>query len=269
MDVDRRQVFAAVALSGALALTYGRAAGAAPVDSGIKKVRFGTNDLSILDLTHRLTSDFNFDRARPRIAMEAVEGSGAAVGMRMNRLALLEHTGTHIDAPSHFGPNLKSMGEIPLQDLAVPLVVIDIAAKAASSRNARVEVADILEWEKRHGRMPSGCCVAMYSAWRPIEETARNLAEGRYSSTGFSLEAATFLGEHRSVKGLAVDSLTFEAGPDVPAYPIHQYWLRGGRWGIEGIANLERAPRAGALLIVGAPPIQNATGTPVRALALF
>jgi len=232
-------------------------------------VRFGTRSLHVADLTHKLTRQFNFDPAHPRIAMESVDGSGVAVGMKMHRLSLIEHTGTHIDAPSHFGEQLASLGEIPVEDLVVPLAVIDISARTARSRDAQVEPADILAWERRHGRLPGGCCVAAHSGWDPFAESARNQAERAHHSTGFGIEAARMLAETRRVKGIAVDAMTIDSGPHVPAYPVHQFWLRSGRWGIEGITNLKAVPPVGALLVVGAAPIADATGMPIRAIALF
>jgi kynurenine formamidase len=247
----------------------GDTARAAAVDSANGSVNFGRHSLRFVDLTHKLTRDFNFNATPPRISMESVDGSGVAVGMKMHRLSLIEHTGTHIDAPSHFGDAYKSLGDIGVSDLITPLAVIDISEKAANDRNAQLEPDDVLAWERKHGRLPQGCCVAMHSGWDPIAETARNKAEGKFASPGFSIEAARMLAESRQVKGIAVDAMTIDAAPNVPSYPVHQFWLRSGRWGIEGLTNLKSVPPVGALLIVGVAPIAEATGMPVRAIALF
>ncbi|MFM2370871.1 MAG: DNA-directed polymerase [Pseudomonadota bacterium] len=269
---DRRTLLGAIGAAGASLAALNEAgvpAQAATVEPAVSNVHFGRHALKIVDLTHRLTREFNFDPAHPRIALESVDGSGVKVGMKMHQIALIEHTGTHIDAPSHFGEQFRSLGDIPLADLVVPLAVVDISAKAALSRNAQVEPADIAAWEKRHGVLPKGCCVAMHSGWDPIAEMARNRREGAHASTGFSPEAAQMLMEKRSVKGIAVDAMTIDAGPNVPAYPVHQAWLRSGRWGIEGMTNLKAVPATGALLVVGAAPVADATGFPVRAIAMF
>lgn len=269
---DRRTLLGAIGVAGASlgALTgAGGRAQASTVESAVSNVKFGRHSLKIVDLTHRLTREFNFDPAHPRIALQSVDGSGVKVGMKMHQVALIEHTGTHIDAPSHFGEQFASLGDIPLADLVVPLAIVDISAKAALSRNAQVEPSDILAWEKRYGALPKGCCVAMHSGWEPIDQMARNRREGAHASTGFSPEAARMLMETRSVKGIAVDAMTIDAGPNVPAYPVHQAWLRSGRWGIEGMTNLKSVPAAGALLVVGAAPVADATGFPVRAIAMF
>lgn len=268
--LGRRGFFeAAGAIAAIGALTAAGDGIAAPVDGKISAIRFGKRSLRFCDLTHKLTREFNFDPSRPRISMELVDGSGVTVGMKMHRLSLIEHTGTHIDAPSHFGSELRSLGEMPLADLVVPLAIIDISARVAQSRDAQVEPADIAAWEKRYGPLPHDCCVAMHSGWDPVAEMARNGREGKFASPGFGIEAARMLMDRRRVKGIAVDAMTIDSGLHVPAYPVHQKWLRSGRWGIEGITNLRAVPPSGALLVVGAAPIAAATGLPVRAIAFF
>ena len=49
-----------------------------------------------------------------------------------------EHTGTHMDAPLHFSADGKSVAEIPVENLVVPLCVVDIRDKATASADAQV-----------------------------------------------------------------------------------------------------------------------------------
>jgi kynurenine formamidase len=247
-------------------------ASSSPVPSPAGELRLHGRPLRVVDLTHRLTSEFNLTPSRKRIAMEPIDGSGVAVGMKLNLLSLVEHTGTHIDAPRHFSDTGASLGEIPIADLATPLVILDLKARVRSDRGYAVAVADILAWERRHGRLPQGCCVAMNTGWDPVVESKRWASlppADRRKGPGFGLEAAEFLMRERQVKGIAVDAMSIDTGENGPAYPVHQAWLRSGRWGIEGLTNLDAPPPAGAILIVGAPPIQDATGMPIRAVAIF
>ena len=46
--------------------------------------------------------------------------------MESNNIATAEHMGTHIDAPARLYKGMKRLDEIPLTDLIVPMVVIDI-----------------------------------------------------------------------------------------------------------------------------------------------
>lgn len=269
--VERRGVLGGLAALGAMAAGVSGAA-AKPVGPGAVDLTLHGRRLHVVDMTHELTSAFNFNQARPRIAMQAIEGSGAAVGMKLNLLSLVEHTGTHIDAPRHFANDGASLGEMPVSDLVVPLAIVDIRAKAAEDRNAAVTPDDIAQWERRHGRLPAGCCVAMNSGWDPLAERQRAAAmpaDTARRSPGFSPEVADLMMKRRSVKGIAVDAMSIDTGTNGPAYPVHQAWLRSGRWGIEGLTHMDAVPAAGAILIVGAAPITNATGAPIRAVAIF
>lgn len=226
--------------------------------------------IRFMDLTHRLTRAFGFGQQPPRIELRRVEGSGTQAGMAVQRLSIIEHSGTHVDAPRHFAPEGASLGEIPLRDLIVPLAVIDLRERFALGRDAAVGRDDIERWEKRHGRLPQGCCVAMLSGLDPLADYPELFGgAGRTPrGPGFSPDVCDLL-IARSVKGVAVDSLSLDTGPNMPAYPFHQRWLRSGRWGAEGMANLAAVPTRGATLLIGVPPLADATGLPIRAVALF
>jgi kynurenine formamidase len=266
--LDRRTLLAATL---ALAATLGDAkpAKTAVIPSGSTDVTLGRMSLRVVDITHELTTAFNWDPSRPRIAMDPIIGSGLAAGMNLNRLMLVEHTGTHIDVPRHFSNDGKSLGEVPISDLVVPLVLLDFKARAQADPNAGVMPDDIVAWERAHGRLPDGCCVAINSGYDPFERMREMMKGGQRGSPGFSPEVSKFLISERQVKGIACDAMSIDQGKNGPAYPVHQEWLRSGRWGIEGLTNLDAVPQSGALLFVGAAPIANATGVPVRAMAMF
>jgi kynurenine formamidase len=271
--VERRAFLLALGALAAVGAPIGEEpAEASPVGAEPGSFVLGGKRVRFVDLTHELTSDFNFSRTPPRIALDPIVGSGFAAGMNLNRLLLVEHTGTHIDVPRHFAKDGRSLGEMPLSDLIAPLAVIDLRARAAADPDTALTPDDILVWERRHGRLPPGCCVAINSGWDPISRMPG--ASGPATATsrgspGFSLEAAKMLAASRDVKGIALDAMSIDRGTNAPAYPVHQFWLRSGRWGIEGLTNLDVLPPAGAVLIVGAAPIKDATGFPIRALALF
>ncbi|QJU58362.1 cyclase family protein [Sphingomonas sp. AP4-R1] len=267
-EMGRRALLSGAMLATAAAV-IAESSGAAVIGGGTASATLAGRTLRFLDLTHALTTAFNWMPARPRIAMDPIIGSGLAVGMNLNRLMLVEHTGTHIDVPRHFASDGKSVGEIPLSDLIVPLVMIDLRARSKVDPDAGLTPDDILAWEKAHGPLPKGGCIAINSGYDPLarmQEVAKGSGRG---SPGFSPEACKFLIAQREVKGIAVDAMSIDQGTNGPAYPVHQEWLRSGRWGIEGLTNLDAVPASGALLIVGAAPIAEATGVPIRAIAMF
>jgi kynurenine formamidase len=222
----------------------------------------------VVDLTHVITEDFPTYFGGPNLATETLF-TLEQNGFNMYRWLLVEHTGTHMDTPFHFSNGL-SADQIPLSQLVVPLVVIDIRKKAEVNPDAQVTPGDILDWEHRHGRLPKGACVAMNSGWADKVHTPefRNAdANGILHFPGFHVEAVEFLLEERHVNGIAVDTLSLDYGPS-PDFATHYRWLPTNRWGLEAIANLDKIPAKGVTLIVGSPTIAGATGGPCRLFAL-
>jgi kynurenine formamidase len=222
----------------------------------------------LVDLTHTLTPDFpTFFGGSQFTSTPLFEL--ATDGFNMNEWELVEHTGTHMDAPYHFS-NQDTPAEIPLERLVLPLAVVDIRAKAAANPDAQVTPADLRAWEARHGRIPRGSCVAMNSGWadRVNGPGFRNAgADGVLHFPGFHLEAADFLIEEREVYGIAVDTLSLDYGPS-PDFAVHYRWLPTNRWGLEGVANLDHVPPAGSTIIAAVSKVQGATGGPTRVMAL-
>lgn len=188
----------------------------------------------------------------------------------LNEWRINEHTGTHIDAPLHFSADGKSVAELPVEDLVAPLVVIDIRAKAAENADAQLTPDDIKAWIATNGELPQGAVVALLSGWGAHVETEKFRNVGADGKTmhfpGFHIETAELLLEG-STKAIAVDTLSLDHGPS-PDFAVHNKWLPTGRYGIEGVANLDKLPAKGATIVVGAPKIRGATGGPARIFAL-
>src|SRR5919106_1478879 len=222
-----------------------------------------------VDLSHVITEDFPTYFGTPNLEIETLF-TFEQDGFNMYRWLLVEHTGTHMDAPFHFSPDGMSADVIPLSMLIVPLVVVDIRAKAEENPDAQLTVEDLRRWERRHGRIPKDACVAMNSGWAEKVNTPefRNAdANGVLHFPGFHVEAAEFLLEERQVTGIAVDTLSLDYGPS-PDFAVHYLWLPSNRWGMEAVANLDSLPPRGTTLIVGGPKIAGATGGMSRLIAL-
>jgi kynurenine formamidase len=221
-----------------------------------------------VDLTHVITEDFPTYFGTPNLDIETLF-SFDPDGFQMYRWHLVEHTGTHMDAPFHFSPDGMSADQIPLSMLIVPLVVVDIREKAAENPDAQLTLEDLRKWERRYGRIPKDACVAMNSGWAAKVNTPefRNAdANGVLHFPGFHIEAAQFLLEERQVNGIAVDTLSLDFGPS-PDFAVHYLWLPSNRWGMEAVANLDAIPPRGTTLVVGGPKIIGATGGPSRLIA--
>jgi kynurenine formamidase len=223
-----------------------------------------------VDLTHVVTEDFPTFFGTPNLDIETLFTFDPN-GFNMYRWHLVEHTGTHMDAPFHFSPDGLSADQLPLSMLIVPLAVVDIRDKAEVNPDAQLTLDDLIGWERRHGRIPKDACVAMNSGWADKVNTPefRNAdANGVLHFPGFHVEAVEFLLEERQVNGIAVDTLSLDFGPSAD-FATHYRWLPANRWGKEAVANLDAVPPRGATLIVGGPKIAGATGGISRLIALL
>ena len=228
---------------------------------------------NIVDLTHTLNSEFPFIPVRELtypfelIPMATLQDNG----VEANSWKIHEHLGTHTDAPNHFIKGQLSLDQVALKDLIVPVVVIDIEEKATKNRDATLTVDDITNFEKQYGQIPDHACVMMYSGWE--KHLKDSMFVGLDSKKvkhypGFSNDAIVFLLAKRNIAGIGVDVLSFDPGTD-ENYTGHKTLFTAGKWGVECVANLNKIPKTGATIIVGAPKIEKATGGFSRIIAVW
>ena len=125
---------------------------------------FGGKHRRLRDLTYPLTTSF------PAFVPgeEAVRRTTVTIendGYYLQEWRIIEHIGTHVDAPGHFTLGGRLAPELQPSELVVPAVVIDIADRAAQDPDTVVTVEDLRAFERRHGRIPRDAAVLMYSGW--------------------------------------------------------------------------------------------------------
>lgn len=246
------------------------AAGAAGMlASGRPAMAAPTSFSRVVDMSHTMDPDFPTYFKQAGIEMERMFSLDEN-GFNMFRWHLIEHSGTHLDAPIHFSADGRTSDEVPVEDLVAPLAVIDIKQRAAENPDAQVTPDDIKAWESAHGPIPDGAAVAMNSGWDKFadgDSFGNTDEDGTFHFPGFHVEATTYLMEETGARGLVVDTLSLDYGPSA-SFDTHYAWLPTNRWGMECIRNLDEVPASGATLIVGAPKIRGATGGHSRTLAL-
>jgi kynurenine formamidase len=242
------------------------ATGVAPEAAQAAPRRFSRS----VDLTHTMSGDFPTFFGVAGITMEKMFDFKKD-GFNLYWWRIIEHAGTHLDAPIHFSEAGITADQIAAETLVVPLAVIDVAAKAAGNPDYQLSRDDLAAWERRHGRLPADCCVAMNSGWsKHVGDAAKFMgkdANGVFHFPGFSPEAAEWLLKQRKVAGIAVDTASLDHGPSKD-FKTHLLWLPSGRWGLENVANLDKVPALGATLVVGLAKVKGATGGPARLIAL-
>lgn len=191
------------------------------------------------------------------------------------RYAASEHGGTHLDAPIHFGEGKAALDEIPLGKLIGPAVIVDVRQACETNPDYRVTADDITNWEKEHGKIPSGAIVIAHTGWgRFWPDKKRYLGTDKAGDVanlhfpGFSKEAAEFLTTQRQIDAVGIDTPSIDFGQSKD-FIVHQVLNGANIYGLENVARLERVPPVGATIMALPMKIKGGTGGPVRMLALL
>jgi kynurenine formamidase len=183
---------------------------------------------------------------------------------------MLEHYGTHLDAPIHFPPGRLSVEQIPAKQLFGPAVVLDVRAEAAKNADYLLAPSRVDDWEKKNGRIPAASIVLLRTGWSsrwPDAQRYRNQdAHGTMHFPGFSADAVKILIDRR-VSGLGCDTLSADYGASSD-FPVHHVALGAGLYQLENLSDLSEVPEAGAFLVVAPIKLEGGSGGPVRVFAI-
>src|ERR1700682_3608145 len=184
---------------------------------------------------------------------------------------MLEHYGTHLDAPAHFPPGKTTVDQIPVKQLFGPAVVIDVRAESGKDADYQLGAARVGEWEKSPARIPEGAIVLLRTGWSSRWPDARKYrnqdAKGKMHFPGFSAEAAKLLIQRKG-RGLGGDTLSIDYGASSD-YAVHHLALGAGLYQLENLADMSELPETGAFLIVAPIKLEGGSGGPVRVFALL
>jgi kynurenine formamidase len=193
-------------------------------------------------------------------------------GLRVQSLKSHAGVGTHIDAPTHFIKDSWNIGDIPLENLIVPVSVLNISHKM--DPNLFISPADIEAFEEAHGRIHDHSLFLAYTGWSQFWSNPMKYrnpdASGRMHFPGFSKEAAALLLK-RNIVGLGIDTLSPDGSNNGPGvqYPVHEIILGAKKYIIENVAHLDQMPPVGAYAIALPPRVSQATESAARLVGLI
>ena len=182
--------------------------------------------------------------------------------------------GTHVDPPAHFIKGLRTVDEISLKEMVLPLVVIDVHVEAAKNPDYILSLERVKKWEADHGRIPSGAFVAMRTDWSkrwPDGEAMENKdTKGTSHYPGWTMEALKYLYEERKITASGHE--TTDTDPGIAASKddatLETYILSTNHYQIELLTNLDQVPESGALVIATFPKPKGGSGFPARVFAI-
>ncbi|MBI2465407.1 cyclase family protein [Candidatus Shapirobacteria bacterium] len=168
----------------------------------------------------------------------------------LTRFSFGSHTGTHIDAPSHFLQNGKTLDKIPLNKLIGKCRVLDLTG----IKHQEIQVSDLSERNITKGDrilLKTGNFRLLRKATFPK----------KYIS--LSLEAAEFLVK-KEVVLVGTDFLSIEKKAN-PNHPVHKALLSKGIVNVEGL-NLENVPAGKYEMICLPLHVVGVDGAPARVI---
>lgn len=174
-----------------------------------------------------------------------------------------DQIGTQLDPPAHGNPLGATISDFPATIAVRPLVVIDPSDATRADPGHVASVADVLAWEKRHGRIPAGSVVMFRTDWSkrwndPVRFTQKPFP-------GISLDALKLLHLERHILFHGHEPLDTDMSENIVA----ERWLLSHDFAqAEGVANLDQVPEAGALISIGFARPKGGTGGLARFIAI-
>jgi arylformamidase len=165
------------------------------------------------------------------------------------------HTGTHLDAPSHFVADSQSVDVIAVERFVCTALLLRVP-KHANELITLEEIENIKEIDQ-------GIATIFDTGWNKMATNDDYMT----SNPGLSKEAAEFLVE-KKVNAVGIDSPSIDTGIE-RHFTCHNALLSSGILIVENLCNLDRfESKAKFTLLINPLKLRGASGSPIRALAV-
>ncbi|MDQ6765272.1 MAG: cyclase family protein [Verrucomicrobiota bacterium] len=182
--------------------------------------------------------------------------------------------GTHVDPPAHFVRGLRTVDQIELKEMILPLAVIDVHADVAKNPDYTLTLERVKKWEADHGAIPAGAFVALRTDWSKRWPNAAAMEnkddKGTAHYPGWSKEALIYLYEQRKITASGHETTDTDPGSATSKedYSLETYILSTNHYQIELLTNLDQVPEAGAIIVATFPKPKGGSGFPARVFAI-
>lgn len=275
MNVKTRFLSTALALAGA-ATSLAQSENKQPSLIEIQKILAGKR---YVDLTHTFEPGIPHwpgfpDETRKTIYWYEKRPDTKGAGFFAEIFTHVGQWGTHVDPPAHFVKGLRTVDQIELKEMILPLVVIDAHEEVARSADYTLTVERLQKWETEHGQIPAGSFVAMRSDWSKRWPDAAKMdnkdTKGIAHYPGWTMPALKFLYEERKITASGHETTDTDPGVATTKddYALETYILSTNHYQIELLANLDQVPEAGAIVVVSFPKPKGGSGFPARVFAI-
>lgn len=186
---------------------------------------------------------------------------------------ILEHSGTHVDAPAHMQPHMmeNTIDTFPADILIAPAVVYPLYTLNRQAGEV-VSADELLAMEKQMGiGVQEGEIALLAFGWDRYWDASDQTQFVGYNMPGLADDAAMLLMD-RKVRAVGSDTMccdgSLKDGKGTNNGIGHSRWLKNKILLIENLRNLTRLPAS--CFFIGIPlPIKEGSGSPIRPVALF
>ena len=175
-------------------------------------------------------------------------------GYDSEAMFLSTHTGTHVDAPSHFVPDGDSIDAIPVNRLMCNGTLIKVPKRS----NQLIERKDLENNDIREGD-----AVIIATGWE------RNVSKDNYmtENPGLSEQAARYL-TRKKINAVAIDGPSIDVGSN-DKFVAHKILLSHNILPIENLCNVTKIRKGRFILVLSVLKLGGATGSPARVFAIL
>ena len=224
-----------------------------------------------VDLTHAfsattpIAAGFGHAKITPAVNPTSLEAyTIARDGFRATYFAMVGQYGTHVDPPAHVAATGRMLDEIPVDEMMLPLVVLDDTPHLADDPAHAFTLDDLAAWERAHGPVPKGAFVALRTDMsKDWDDPARF---GRTPFPAWTLPVLKVLFEQRGVVAIGHESLATDVTDSMEG---ETYVASAGHYQVAALANLDKVPATGALIVATWPKPKAGLGFPARVFAIL
>ena len=209
--------------------------------------------MRVVDLTMRITPSIKVfpGSPQPHFIQWSTFGSD---GYDSEAMFLSTHTGTHVDAPSHFVPDGDSIDSIPVNRLLCNGTLIKVRKRS----NQLIEQKDLVNSDIREGD-----AVIIATGWE------RNVSKNNYmtENPGLSEQAAKYLAKKR-INAVGIDGPSIDAGSN-RRFVAHKILLSHDILAIENLCNVTKITKDRFTFVFSVLKLGGATGSPARVFTIL
>ena len=165
------------------------------------------------------------------------------------------HTGTHMDAPSHFVKDFSSIDKIAVNRFISKAILIKI-------KKGPDELIAASEIEASNVNIREGDTIIFSTFWEYEVDKDYFFSH----NPGLAEDAAKYL-INKKINAVGIDSPSIDGGLD-NNFPVHKILLSEEVLVVENLCNLNKLNNQNFTLIITPLKLSGASGSPIRAIAI-